>query len=453
MDGSENSSTTVAIIGRPNVGKSSLFNAILKKRLAIVHHESGVTRDRIIAPVHWYGRNVQLIDTGGLGTFSAQKKNLSIWDHGIREQVDAAIEGADILLFVTDVQDGIAPLDHEIAGELRNSGKHALLVINKVDNAKLENEAMEFSCLGFPEMYPVSSLHRKGIEELLETALKDVPDCSPEKECEQPFRIAVIGRPNVGKSSFINKMLGEKRVLVSDVAGTTRDSIDIEFELDLGDEKLPAVLIDTAGLRKKSKVRNAIEKFSIIRAREAVKRAQLVIFIIEASPQGATAQDRKIAQMIHDEGKASIIAANKWDLCEGQKKKKIEEELRYSLPFLSYVPIIFTCALSGYNFERVLQGITDVRDQLSLKLTTSMVNQIFVDAVNRNSPPVVGRKPLKIYYATMKRNDPPTFILFVNDPEFCSRSYLNYLSNYIRKVFSFSGLPIRIQLRKRPRRQ
>jgi GTP-binding protein len=446
------SAPTVAIVGRPNVGKSSLFNSIIKKRLAIVHHESGVTRDRIVSPAHWRGKHFQVVDTGGLGTYTEEKKNVDMWDKAIREQVTAAIEGADILFFVTDIQAGISPLDEEIAILLRNSQKSIFLVINKVDNKPLEDSAaIEFASLGFENTYYVSSLHRRGIDDLLTDSLKTVPLYKKPDEKEEPFRMAIMGRPNVGKSSLTNRLLGEKRVMVSEVAGTTRDSIDIEFSLEYDDESRPVVIIDTAGLRKRSKVKSAIEKFSVMRAQDAIDRSQLILFVVEAEVNGVTAQDKKIAQMIHDSGKGCIILANKWDKCEG-KKKEVAQEIRRTLPFMNYAPLIFTCALSGLNFNQVLNDIAEVREQMELSISTSMVNQVITDATARTAPPVVGTKPLKIYYGTMKANEPPRFILFVNDPKLCAKNYLNYLINYFRKAFVFTGLPIRIILRKRPRK-
>lgn len=440
------------IVGRPNVGKSSLFNAIAGKRISIVHEESGVTRDRIVAPVTWRGRKFQLIDTGGLGHFSGEKKGLNFWEQGISEQVKLALEDADILLFVVDVQCGVLPLDREVANILRSSGKPLHLVLNKSDNPNIANAALdEFASLGIKSCFPVSTVHRIGINELLEAALSGVTADEGNLPGVMPFPIAVIGRPNVGKSSTVNRFLGENRVMVSDVPGTTRDAVDVNFELEYKAQKIPAVLIDTAGLRKRTKVDGAVEKFSVIRAEEAIKRAKLVLFVVEAKHDGLTSQDRYIARMITDEGKACIILANKWDLCQGHKQPKVLEEIRYTLPHMNYAPVIFTCARTGMGMETVLDAIAEVMAQMEVTISTSMLNRVVQDAIEKNSPSSLGPRAFKIYYGTMTGHLPPCFTLFVNNPELCPANYLSYLNNYFRKSFDFTGLPIRIRLRARPK--
>ena len=442
---------TLAIVGRPNVGKSSLFNVIVGHRLAIVHRESGVTRDRIVAPGCWKGKHFQVVDTGGLGTFSDESRQLDTWDLGIREQVEVAIAGADILLFVTDVMDGVTPLDKEIARRLRECDGEVLLVPSKADNTQLELQAQEFAELGFDQVFPVSSLHRRGIGDLLAEVLKDIPVQNLTTE-SNPFRIAVVGRPNVGKSSLVNGLLGEERVMVNEEAGTTRDSIDVDFELEYNGEKLPASLIDTAGLRKRSKVDKAVEKFSVVRAEQAITRAQLVLFVVEASPDGVTAQDRRIADLIASAGKGCLIIANKWDQCD-EKQKRVLEEIHYTLPRMTYAPVVFTCALSGYNFGALLDRVAEVMAQMEIQVPTPMLNRVLEDAVKRFSAPVIGKQPFKIYYGTMIGNIPPRFVLFVNNPKLCARNYLGYLTNYLRRCFKFTGLPIRVGLRPRPKRE
>ena len=446
----------VAIVGRPNVGKSSLFNAIVGRRVSIVHEQPGVTRDRVVAPASWHGKHFQLIDTGGLGNITGAKKMDDIWDAGIREQVEAAIEGADVLIFVCNVQDGVVPLDREVTDRLRGIGKKVLLAANKCDNPTLDSESMIFSELGFDKIYPVSCLHRKGVSRLLDSVLEDFENAEEEETKPEPFRIAVVGRPNVGKSSLVNWMLGEERVMVSDIAGTTRDSIDIDFEIKYRGEMLPAALIDTAGLRKRSKIDNVVELFSMMRTEEALKRAQLVLFLVETSKDGVTSQDRKIAASIVESGKGCIIVSNKFDLCKEEdqdvKQKQLIEEIRYTLPHLNYAPVVFTSALRKYNMDALLDQIAEVMAQMEVKVPTSLVNKILLDAFDRNSPPVVGVAPLKLYYCSMIGNGPPKFLLFVNQPAYCADNYLIFLKNCLRQAFDFTGLPIVVELRARPKK-
>jgi GTP-binding protein len=448
----KNKVPTVAIVGRPNVGKSSLFNLIIGRRMAIVHEESGVTRDRVAAPVVWYGKHFQLIDTGGLGVLNKEKKKVDMWDSYIRSQVEAAIEGADILLFVVDMQAGFVPLDSEVAERLRASSNKVILVANKADNMKMIRETVDFSPLGFDNIYPVSCLHKHGIDDILEEALADIPVTGYEEKKENPFKVAVVGRPNVGKSSIINALLGEERVMVSDVAGTTRDSVNTDFELTFKGEQIPAQLIDTAGLRKRAKVDGLIEHFSMMRTDTSIKQADLVLLVIEAKPDGLTAQDRHIAKMISEAGKACIIVANKWDICEeGHKQVQVLDEIRRTLPQMTYAPVVFTCALTSYNFNKMLDSVAVVMEQMEIQIPTSVLNRIISDAIDRNSPPVIGRLPFKVYYATMIGNAPPRFSLFVNNSKLCAPHFLSYLNNYIRKHFDFIGLPIKIHLKNRPK--
>ncbi|MBN2641423.1 MAG: ribosome biogenesis GTPase Der [Victivallales bacterium] len=442
---------TIAIVGRPNVGKSSLFNAIIKRRLAIVHEASGVTRDRIVSPAIRHGKHFQVIDTGGLGTFAGEERKVDMWDRNIRAQVEIAIEGADVLVLVVNVQQGVVPLDEEVADRLRECGKKVIVAVNKVDDGSHQKMVPEFSRLGYEDLFPVSCLHRQGIDELLEKTLEDFEAYENIPERPQALKIAAVGRPNVGKSSLINRLLGEKRVMVSEIAGTTRDSVDVDFELKIGDEKLPATLIDTAGLRKRGKVSDAIEMFSVMRAQSAIERANIVLFLVEAKPEGVTAQDKKIASIIHDSGKACIIVANKWDICENKDPKAVLDELRYSLPGMSYAPVVFASALDGKNMDKLMDMIGAVIEQLEVHVSTSMVNRVVEDAIQRNAPPVVGTSRLKIYYTTMVGSAPPTFLLFVNNPKLCAKNYLAYLNNYFREAFGFFGIPIIIRLRERPK--
>ena len=444
---------SIAIVGRPNVGKSSLFNAILRRRQAIVHFDSGVTRDRVSAPGVYNNRRFNLIDTGGLGMYHGEKKGIGFWDQMIAHQVDAAIESADTILFVVDVQAGLTPLDENIAAKIRTCGKKVLLVVNKADNREEVFHADEFHALGFEKIYPVSCLHRMGIGDVLEDALADVKCVPVSKNAVNMLNLAVLGRPNVGKSSIVNRLLGEERVIVSDVAGTTRDAIDTEFILKCRDEEVPARLVDTAGLRKKSKIDQAVEQYSMMRAQEALENCDIVLFVIEASRGEASAQDKSIARMIQESGKGCIIVCNKWDIrADGKKAQEMLEDIRYTLPQMKYAPVVFTSAKTGYNFNGLYEAIAEVRAQLSVKVSTAMLNRVVQDAVERNLPPIIGTKPLKIYYGTMVGSAPPRFVLFVNDPKLCSDTYLLYLNNYFRKAFDFIGFPIRIRLQERSRR-
>lgn len=442
---------TIAIIGRPNVGKSSLFNEILGRRKSIVHEQSGVTRDRIAAPCAWRGKHFLLMDTGGLAMLDGQKKGVDIWDEGIRKQVDAAIEGADILIFVTNVMDGVVTLDEEVAKKLRGCTQQVFLVANKCDTPVHEEMTNAFDSLGYEKIYPISCAHRLGIDDLLDDVLADIDIMfEGEHKDEEPFKIAIIGRPNVGKSSLVNALLGEERCLVSDIAGTTRDAIDVEFKMEYQGEEQPVTLIDTAGLRKRSKVDDLVEVFSVMRVEATLKRCDLVIFACEANVDGFTAQDRRIARLITESGKACVITATKWDACEGAKQKNVIEEIRYTLPRMPYAPIVFTSAHRNYNFGALFDAIAEVRSQLDVRIPTSMLNQVLQDAYTKNVPPII-KRPLKIYYGTQVDHNPPTFKIFVNSKSLCAPHYLGYLNNYLRNSFDLTGLPIVIELVDRPK--
>ncbi len=445
---------TIAIVGRPNVGKSSLFNAIIGRRMAIVHEQSGVTRDRVAAVGSFRGRHFQLIDTGGLGTLGATR-GIDRWDEHIAEQVFTAVADADLLIMVVNVQQGIVPLDEDVAGRLRATGKPILLAVNKSDNSNLSGEAVEFTRLGFADYVPVSCLHRIGIDTLMETALRQLPEVSLEEEenTVKPLRIAIIGRPNVGKSSLVNALLGEERVITSEIAGTTRDAVDVDFQIKYRDEMRPAILVDTAGLRKTAKVHDAVEMFSVMRAESAVQRADLVIMVTEAGMDGITAQDRRIAGLIEKSQKACIIAANKYDLCLGEEKLKVlQADLRRNLPGLAYAPAVFVSAAKRLHLNTLLDSITAVAEQLELKLSTALVNRVLLDAFEKLSPPVVGVSPLRLYYAAMTGQMPPRFLLFVNKSANCAPNYLAYLRNTLRQAFDLTGLPIILELRDRPKK-
>ncbi len=442
---------TVAIVGRPNVGKSSLFNAIIGRRLAIVHESSGVTRDRIVAPAMWHDKYFQLVDTGGLGVIAGQEKGVDMWDRNIATQVEAAIAGADVLIMVVNVQEGLVVLDSEVALRLRECGKKVIIAANKVDDPRHEQMMLDFNKLGFQDMFPISCLHRLGIDALLRKVLADVPRTHDMPEKAEPFRLVAVGRPNVGKSSLINRLLGEDRVMVSDVAGTTRDAVDVDFELEFKGEKLAACLIDTAGLRRKGKIDSAVEHYSTMRAQDAVSRSNVVLFLVESSKNGVTAQDRHIASMIENSGKACIIVANKWDICEERDQKTVLDEIRYTLPGMNYAPVVFVCAKTGNGFDKMMDMIAEIIEQSKVQIPTSLINKVVEDAVAHYSPPVVGISPLKIYYTTMISNTPPTFLMFVNYTNLCADNYLTYLTNYFRDSFGFVGQPLVIRLRERPK--
>lgn len=440
---------TVVIVGRPNVGKSALFNAIVGKRISIVHEESGVTRDNILYPVKFSNHYFQLIDTGGLGRGKLEiTKKISFFDSEIAKQVKVAIDSADIILQVTDITAGITPLDEEVARTIRRSGKKTILVANKADNPQIEESASEFAKLGFDEIISVSCLHRRGITNLIETFIQYLPVITQEEE-KQRILISVIGRPNVGKSSIVNKLIGEEKVIVSSVAGTTRDAVNFPFDIKIGEEILPITLIDTAGLRKQGRADSAVEIFSIMRAKKAIDHSDIVILVTEAAEMGATSQDAYIGRLISDAGKGCIIIANKWDTCSGLQQKKVADEIKRTLPFLTYAPIVFTCAVSGYNFKNILMEIKEVNEQYKIKIPTSALNKILSDIMEYNAPPCIKNKFFKIYYGTMVSSKPPLFSLFVNDPTICPKHYLNYLKNSLRKAFGFKGLPIHLKLIKR----
>ncbi len=470
----------VAIVGRPNVGKSSIFNSIIGRRLSIVHEMSGVTRDRVIAPVAVNGKHFQLIDTGGLGTLGGEVRGLDVWDDRIGVQVAAAIEGADVLIMVVNVQEGIVPLDEEVADKLRACGKPVILAVNKCDNPQLTDESVEFTKLGFEQIIAVSCMHSTGLKELIAKAMRHLDyserngsfpitenDSSEKKQTSQDDDgdesedaeltpvpgIAVIGRPNVGKSSLINALLGRERVIVSDVAGTTRDSIDIGFSIAYSGGERLVNLIDTAGIRKKAKVKDLVEYFSVMRTENAIKRAKLVLFLVECDQDGVTAQDRKIASMISEAGRACVIVANKWDICKSEStQKKLLDEIRYTLPGLGYAPVIFTSAKERYNLDLLLDQVVQILDLLEVRIPTSLVNQVIKDAYESASPPVIGAAPLKIYYASMVSALPPKFLLFVNEPKYCADNYIAYLKRYLRQSFDFTGQPLEIELRARPKK-
>ena len=451
----DNRAATIAIVGRPNVGKSSLFNAILGRRLSIVHEMSGVTRDRVAAPVQYAGRRFMLVDTGGLSMMQGETRQLDRWDSRIAQQVECAIADADVLIMVGDAQCGVTPLDRDIAVRLRATGKPVLMAANKCDNPQLQNDAAEFSELGFGNAFPISCEHRGGIGDLMERALSLLPEASAHEENQEtvaPVNIAVIGRPNVGKSSLINALIGESRVMTSEVAGTTRDAIDIDFTIDCRGEKRPAILVDTAGLRKKAKVDTVVEFFSVMRAHSAIERADLVLLVVEAGPEGVTAQDRRISAMIRDAAKGCVIVANKLDRCTGTPQKELLKELRSNLPGMDYAPVEFVSALEHRQLEGLLDRIVEVMDNLNSELPTGVLNRVIQETVEKNPPPASGAARLKIFYAAMVGMKPVRIKVFVNRPELAPESYSAFMQKQLRSAFELVGIPLVLEFVARPKK-
>ncbi len=429
----------VAIVGRPNVGKSTLFNKIAGKRIAIVEDTPGVTRDRIFADAEWTGVTFSLIDTGGIEPFSEDIILIQM-----KRQAELAIETADVIIFVVDAKEGINPTDREIADILRKANKTIVLACNKVDAPKYKDHIYEFYALGIGEPIAVSAGQALGIGDLLDEVIKGFPKDQGESYGDMDIKIAVTGKPNVGKSSIINSILGEERVIVSNIPGTTRDAIDTIFEKD--GEKY--VFIDTAGMRKKGKINEAIERYSVVRALAAIERSDVCLLVIDAET-GVTEQDSKIAGFIHEQGRGSIIVVNKWDLPDkdGKTVTKYEESIKTTLAFMNYSPIIFVSALTGQRIPKILETINFVSQQHALRIQTGVLNDIISEAVLMNQPSISGGRRLNIYYGTQVSTKPPTFVIFVNDPALMHFSYERYLENQIRKSFGFVGTPIRIIIR------
>ena len=432
---------TVAIVGRPNVGKSTFFNYIVGKRISIVQDEPGVTRDRVYADATWKGRTFTLIDTGGI-----EPESEDIIVSQMREQANIAINIADVIIFLTDIKQGVTAADKEISLMLKKSKKPVVLVCNKADNfGKTSDDIYEFYNLGLGDPYPVSSVNALGIGDVLDAIYENFGDEEEETD-DTIIKVAVIGKPNVGKSSLINKILGENRVIVSDIAGTTRDAIDSEFENEFG----KYVFIDTAGIRRKSKVEEQIEKYSVMRSLLAVERADVCLLMIDAN-EGVTEQDKKIAGEAHEAGKGTIIVINKWDEYEKdehtieQYKKGVYNELAY----LSYAPIIFISAKTGQRVNKIFELINQVASQNAMRVSTSVLNQVLNEAIAIVQPPTDKGKRLKIYYMTQASTKPPTFVVFVNDKKLFHFSYERYLVNQIRKEFTLTGTPVRIIVRER----
>ncbi len=432
----------VAVVGRPNVGKSTLFNAIAGERISIVKDTPGVTRDRIYADVSWLDHNFTLIDTGGI---EPESKDIILSQ--MREQAQIAIDTADVILFLTDVRQGLQDADSKVADLLRRSAKPVVLVVNKVDSfEKLMPDVYEFYNLGIGDPFPVSASSRLGLGDMLDEVVRHFPEYQPGEEEDERPKVAIIGKPNVGKSSLINKLAREDRVIVSDIAGTTRDAIDTAVAYQ-GREY---VFIDTAGLRRKNKVKEEIERYSIIRAVTAVERADVCVIVIDAQ-EGVTEQDAKIAGIAHDRGKGIIIAVNKWDAIEKDDKTIYQhtERIRQVLSFMPYAEIMFISAKTGQRLPKMFEMIDMVIANNSMRVATGVLNEIVAEAVAMQQPPSDKGKRLKIYYVTQAAVKPPTFIVFVNDKELMHFSYTRYLENRIRDSFGFRGTALKFIIRER----
>ena len=432
----------VAIVGRPNVGKSMLFNKLVGQRLSIVEDTPGVTRDRLYAEAEWRGRTFDLVDTSGIEP-SADSQILAF----MRQQAEIAIQNATVILFLCDIKTGLTASDQEVANMLLRARKPVVLAVNKMDQVGHTNpDIYEFYNLGLGDPIPVSAVHGHGTGDLLDACFAHFPPEEEEEAEDGVVRVAVIGKPNVGKSSLVNRILGEERVIVSDMAGTTRDAVDSYFE----NQKGKYCFIDTAGMRKKSKVDDRIEKFSVLRSTMAIERCDVCLILIDAN-EGVTEQDTKVAGLAHEAGKACIIVVNKWDAVEKDDKTmdRMRQDVRRDLSYMAYAPIVFISALTGQRVDRLFDLINYVNDQAALRITTGMLNTVLADATARVQPPTDKGRRLKIYYMTQVGVKPPHFVVFCNDAQLFHFSYQRYLENQIRSTFGLEGTPIRLTIRQK----
>jgi GTP-binding protein len=463
----------IAIVGRPNVGKSALFNRIVGKRIAIVHDQPGVTRDRVTAEAEWQGHTFTLMDTGGIGLGRREKADSVIAQAAV-EQVQLAIDAANVIILVVDVHEGIVPLDSDVAQRLQHSGKPVFVAVNKTDNDRDEAGADEFAALGFDRIFPVSAIHQRGVTALMDaaTALLPVEIADPAKKeasADHALKLAIVGRPNVGKSSLINALTHSHRVIVTPIPGTTRDSVDVPFEVETDGVLRKYILIDTAGVRQERRIDDSVEFFSVKRTEESIARSDIVIFVMDAEA-GMTSQDKKVAGKIVEEHKACIVVVNKWDLMipdievarreirredgrEDKKKREGQEKPLASLPefanwvqenlfFLDYAPVVFTSAISGFHLDQLLESIRYVAAQLQQKVPTAVLNRTLRDAIERRQPVSSAGHRLKFFYATQVKQSPPIFLLFVNRTDLFSDQYKKYLASEMRKAFGYEGCPI-----------
>ena len=432
----------VAIVGRPNVGKSMLFNKLTGQRLSIVEDTPGVTRDRLYAPCEWLGRTFDLVDTGGIEP-GTDDQILSF----MREQAEIAIQNATVIVFVCDIKTGVTASDQDVAAMLQRSGKPVVLAVNKMDSTGVTDpDIYEFYNLGLGEPIAVSAVHGHGTGDLLDECLKYFPPEEEEEPQDDVIKVAVIGKPNVGKSSLINRILGEERVIVSDVAGTTRDAVDSYFE----NEKGRYLFIDTAGMRKKSKVDDRVEKFSVLRATMAIERCDVCLILIDAQ-EGVTEQDTKVAGLAHEAGKACVIVVNKWDAVDkdGKTMNKMTDDVRRDLSYMTYAPVVFLSALTGARVDKLFDTINAVAEQWAMRISTGLLNQVLADATTRVQPPTDKGRRLKVFYMTQVGVRPPHFVVFCNDAKLFHFSYQRYLENQIRNTFGLEGTPIKLSIRQK----
>jgi len=431
----------VAIVGRPNVGKSALFNQLTGKRISIVENTPGVTRDRIYADAEWLDHKFTLIDTGGMDPESRDPLLQQM-----KSQAEIAMETADVILFLTDGKQGVTPADRDVAEMLRRSDKPVVLAVNKIDTQENEANLYEFYNLAIGDPISISAAHKRGIGDLLDEMVKHFPRERPEEEKAETIQIAVVGKPNAGKSSLINRILGEERVIVNDIPGTTRDAIDTSFEKD-GQRY---VIIDTAGIRRKSRIHDSLERYSVVRALSAIRRCDVALVIMDAS-EDITEQDAKIAGLVHEEGKGCVLVMNKWDKIEKETHtmEEYHKRLRNRLSFMTYAPDVFLSAKTGQRVGRIIELVNQVYRRCTFRVSTGVLNDCLADAIAVNEPPAGKGRRLRILYGTQVSVKPPTFVLFVNHPEFLHFSYQRYLENYFRKTFDLEGTPLRILVREK----
>ncbi len=432
----------IAIVGRPNVGKSTLFNKIAGKRISIVEDTPGITRDRVYADGEWCGREFTMIDTGGIEPYS---KDIILSQ--MRRQANLAIEMADVIIFMVNIKDGMTAADQEVAAMLQKANKPIVLVCNKVDApGEVPMDLYEFYNLGLDEPMAVSSVHGRGVGDVLDKCVSYFPEDNDEEDLDDTIKVAVVGKPNAGKSSLINRLLGEDRVIVSDIAGTTRDAIDTHLEKN----GKKYTFIDTAGMRKKSKVDDIVERYSVIRSLNAVERCDVCVVMIDGV-EGISEQDAKIAGYAHEQGKGTVIVVNKWDAVEKDDKtmEAMRTQVYETLGFMQYAPVVFISALTGQRVDNLFKNIDFVADQNAIRLQTGALNDVLTDAVARVQPPSDKGKRLKLFYITQASTKPPTFVLFVNDSELAHFSYIRYIENQIRTAFGLTGTPVRFIIRER----
>ena len=435
----------VAIVGRPNVGKSAIFNRITRGRSAIVHAQSGVTRDRLSHRVKWKGGNFELVDTGGVGSINRAEKD-DIIASSVMKQVNSALEEAAMVLLVVDVSAGIVPMDENVADELRGSGIKTVVVANKADNEKMDNDACVFEEFGFP-VFSVSALHNRGFDGLLDFIAEQFPGSGEEQDIN-PLKVTVTGRPNVGKSSYINRLLRSDRVIVSEVPGTTRDSIDVPFTIGSGKDARHYLLVDTAGIKRAKKTKTSVDKFSVFLAKNAIKSADVVVLVLDAT-QGVTAQDKKIAALVSEAKKGCVILVNKWDLQKEMTEKQYGPVVSHEMRFMSNCPILFISTKTGYNIRKSIDAVDHVASGIRNEISTGVLNRTISDACAKFQSPSVNGKHLKIFYATQVGHSPVRIRLFVNDTRLMKQSYRQYIAGCVRKKFQLAGPAVVLELRSR----